>query len=117
MDLWWQQAVSDRAEPSGTDRQQLSSVGPAASRALSFRLSRAPDGCWTSDPGRTENELLSGPSLDLRFGLCDYQVKVFCPCCWTLSGPGVVGMLTVGIHASRLGRTLHRRIIPAEPDF
>lgn len=88
-----------QAAPSVRDKRQLSPVCAAASRALSFRLSRAPERCWTSDPGRKENELLSGPPLDhkpVKFGICDYQVKVLLLMFLdAVSEPSVVGMLTV----------------------
>ncbi|XP_056913938.1 uncharacterized protein LOC130539537 isoform X2 [Takifugu flavidus] len=59
-------------------------VTDGSSHALSFRLSRAPERCWTAYSrrvaqqhfGRKDNEPPPGPSLDHKppeFGICDYQ--------------------------------------------
>lgn len=64
-------------------------------------------------------EQLPGPSLGHKppeFGICHYQVSAMFLLLMTLDA-SVVQMLTGGGSGSRPGRTLHRRIIPVEPDF
>lgn len=104
----------------GEQRRPELCLCPPASNALSFRLSRAPERCWTACPRRAAQVPGPGPSLGHKppeFGICDYQVSAVFLLLMTLDA-SVVQMLTGGGGSgSRPGRTLHRRIIPVEPDF